>query len=78
MKHLNNGAIVGLSFKGATKSFFTYYPCVLIFLFNTGLCRSGFSIISFGKLIFCVSVVSAFFVESTVLNQDIKICVIII
>ena len=25
--------------KGATKSYFTHYPCVVIILFNTALCR---------------------------------------
>ena len=52
--------------KGATKSYFTHYSCVIIILFNTGLCRSIFSTISFGKLVFRFSVLSAVFF---VLNQ---------
>ena len=44
------------------------YSCVLIILFNTALCRSAFSTVSFRKLVFRLSVLS--------LNQDIKICVI--
>ena len=62
--------------EGATKSCFTQYSCVVIVLFNTGFCRSAFSTISFGKLIFRLSVLSVFLFcfESNVLNQDIKIC----
>ena len=56
-------------FKGATKSYFTHYSCVVIVLFNTALCRSAFSPVSFRKLVFPVSGVS--------LDQDIKICGII-
>ena len=56
------------------KSFFTRYSFVVINLFNTGLCRSTVSIISFGKLVFRYSTFSVFFV----LNQDIMICAIII
>ena len=65
--------------KGATKSNFTHYSCVVIVLFNTSLYRSAFSTVSFGKLFFksfCVFCVFCF--ESTVLNQDIKICVIML
>ena len=47
------------SIKGATKSYFTHYSCVVIILFNTGLCRSAFSTIYFGKLVFRLSVLSA-------------------
>ena len=48
---------------------------MVIVLFNTVLCRSVFSTVSFGKLVFrlCAFCVSCF--ESHVLNQDIKICV---
>ena len=56
--------------KGATKWYFTHYPCVVIILFNTALCRSAFSTVSFRKLVFGLSVLS--------LNQDIKICVIML
>ena len=38
--------------KGATKSYFTHYSCVVIVLFNTALCRSVFSTVSFRKLVF--------------------------
>ena len=65
--------------KGATKSYFMHYSCVVIILLNTGLWRSAFSIIYFGKLVFCLSVVSAvFWFESNVLNQDIRICVLML
>ena len=56
--------------KGATKSYFTLYSCMVIVLFNTALCRSAFSTVSFRKLVFGLSVLS--------LNQDIKICVIML
>ena len=49
-------------FKGATKLYFTHYSCVVIILFNTGLCSSAFSTISFWKLVFCLFVLSVFFV----------------
>ena len=51
-------------FKGATKSYFTHYSCVVIVLFNTDLCRSASSTVSFRKLGFRLSALS--------LNQDIK------
>ena len=35
------------------------YSCMVIILFNTGLCRSAFSTISLGKLDFRLSVLSA-------------------
>ena len=55
--------------KGATKSYFMHYSCVVIVLFNTALCRSAFFYMSsFRKLFFRLSVLS--------LNEDIKICVI--
>ena len=55
----------GLGFvKGATKLYFTHYSCVIIILFNTDLCRSTFSAISFRKLVFRLSVLSVFFVSS--------------
>ena len=41
------------AFKGATKMYFKHYSCVVIILFNTGLCSSAFSGISFRKLAFC-------------------------
>ena len=48
---------------------------MVIILFNTGLFRSEFSTISFGKLVFGLSVLSVFFCfESNVLNQDKKMC----
>ena len=40
--------------KGATKLYFTLYSCVVIVLFNTALCRSAFSTVSFRKLVFFV------------------------
>ena len=57
-------------FKVVTKSYFTHYSCVVIVFFNTALCRSSFSTVSFRKLVFRLFVLS--------LNQDIKICVIIL
>ena len=36
----------------ATKSYFTRYSCVVIVLFNTALCRSALSTVSFRKLVF--------------------------
>ena len=62
--------------KGATKSYFSHHSCVVIVLFNTDLCRSAFSTISFGKLFFSFCVFCAFCFESNALNQCIKICVI--
>ena len=56
--------------KGATKSYFMHYSCVVIVFFNTTLCRSAFSTDSFRKLVFRLSVLS--------LNQVIKICVIML
>ena len=46
--------------KGATKSYFTRYSCVVIILFNTGLSRFAFSTISFRKLVFRLSVLFLF------------------
>ena len=54
--------------KGATKSYFTHYSCVVIVFFNTALHGSAFSTVSFRKLVFRLFILS--------LNQDIKICVI--
>ena len=51
-----------IAIKGATKSYFTHYSCVVIVLLNTTLCRSAFSTDSFRKLVFRLSVLS--------LNQD--------
>ena len=52
-------------FKGATKSYFTHYSCVVIILFKTGLQRSAFSTISYRTLlVFRLSLLSAFFVWS--------------
>ena len=59
-------------FKGATKSYFTQYFCVVIILFDMGFCRSVFSTICFRKLVFHIPGLSVFFVESNVLNEDIK------
>ena len=58
--------------KGATQCYFTHYSCVVIILFDTGLGRSAFFTICFRKLVFHLPVLSVFFVESNVLNQDIK------
>ena len=57
-------------FKGATKSHFTSYSCVVIILLNTALCRPPFSTVSFKKQVFRLSVFS--------LNQGIKLCVIML
>ena len=54
-----------MNIKGATKSYFMHYSFVVIALFNTALCRSAFSIVSFGKLAFRLSVLPVIFV----LNQ---------
>ena len=68
-------------FKGARKSFFMHYSCVVIILFNTGLHKSVFSTYSFGKLVFCLS---ALFVFSSCSEFDVifinycNICIIII
>ena len=67
-------AFFNTNVKGGTKLYLTHYSCVVLILFNTGLCWSAFSRISFRKLVFRFSVFSVFFV----LSQDIKICVIII
>ena len=50
--------------KGDTKLYFTHYSCVVIILFNTGLCRSAFSTISFRKLVVYLSVLPVFFALS--------------
>ena len=62
--------IQAILFKEATKSYITHNSCVVIVLFNTALCRSAFSTVSFRKLVFRLSVFS--------LNQDIKIGVIML
>ena len=41
-------------FKGATKSYYMQYACVVIALLNTVLCRCAFSTVSFRKLVFFV------------------------
>ena len=73
-KHWNVGFIIKkqlYNFKGATKLYFTHYSCVVIISFITGLWRSAYSAystystISFWKVVFCLSVLSVFFV----LNQ---------
>ena len=56
--------------KGAMKSYFTHFSCVVIVFYNTALCRSVFSTVSFSKLLFHFSVPS--------FNPDIKICVIML
>ena len=40
--------------KGATKSYYTQYLCMVIVLFNTALHRSAFSTVSLRKLVFFV------------------------
>ena len=52
-------------FKGATKSYFTHYSCVVIVLFNRALRKYAFSTVSFRKLVFGLFLLSVFFV----LNQ---------
>ena len=52
-------------YKGATKSHFTHYSCMVIILFHLGLRRSAFSTISYR-------------LELNASNQDIKICAFII
>ena len=54
-----------LNFKGATKSYFKHYSCVVIAFFDAALCRSAFSTVYFRKLVFPLSVLF--------LNQIIKI-----
>ena len=49
--------------KGATKSYFTHYSCVIIVLFNAGLCRFVLSTNSSEKLGFRLSV---FFVSNQI------------
>ena len=74
VKDLSDNKNFWKNIKGATKSYSTHYSCVVIVLFNTALCRSVFSTVSFGKLLFRLSVLSVFFCfESNVLNQDMKI-----
>ena len=51
-----------LWFKGTPKFYFTHYLCVVIILFNTGLCKSAFSTYSFGKLDFRLSVFSVIWI----------------
>ena len=41
--------------KGATRSHFTHFSCVVIVLFDMALCRSAFSTVSFRKLVFRLS-----------------------
>ena len=57
------------SLKGATKSYFTHYSCVVIVLFER-VYVSAFSMVSFRKLVFCLSVLPLCF-ES-------RICVIML
>ena len=64
--------------KGAMKLYFTRCSCVLIILFNTSLSRFAFSTISFRKLVFRLSVLSAFFVLSKMFWTKTLIRVIII
>ena len=66
-----------IAFKGATKSYFTHYFCLVFVLFNAAFCRSAFSTVSFGKLVVFLCFLFFCF-ELTVLNQDIKICVIML
>ena len=69
-KNVNISKTRHLFLKGATKSYFTHYSFVVIVFFNMALCRSAFFTVSFRKLVFRLSVLS--------LNQNIKICVIIL
>ena len=64
--------------KGATKLYFTHYSCVVIILFNTGSYKSAFSTISFGKLVFCFSALSALCRIRCILHKLYNICVIIV
>ena len=57
-----------ITIKGATKSYFTDYSCMVIILFSTGLCRSTFSAISFEKLVFCFPVLYVFFALNQILS----------
>ena len=69
------------SIKGAAKSYLPHYSWVVIILSNTGLYKSVFSTYSFGKLVFCLSVLFVFTVCSQfdVLFKNFhNICVIII
>ena len=54
-----------IKFKGAVKSYFTHCFFAFVISFNSCLCRSAFPSISFGKLVFRLSVLSVFLV----LNQ---------
>ena len=63
--------------KKELRSYLTHYSCVVFILFNMGLCRSAFSTMSFEKLISHLTELSMFFVESSNLNWDIKMCVFI-
>ena len=65
---LNAIVVYDEKIKEATKSYFTHYSCVVIVMFNTTLCRSAFSPVSFRNLCFRLSVLS--------LNQVFEICVI--
>ena len=46
---------LNITFKGSTKLYFIHYLHVVIVLFSTGLYKSVFSVYSFGKLTFCLS-----------------------
>ena len=64
------------SVKGATKSYFTHYSCVVIILFNTGFRKSAFSTDFFGKLVFRVSSLSALYQIRCNLYKLYNICIV--
>ena len=73
LENLNNFWVCVL--KEATELYFTHYTWVVIVLFNMALCRSAVSIIStasFGKLVFRLSVLSAFFLNQMFLIMTLK------
>ena len=59
------------SIKGAAKSYFTHYLCVVIILLNIGLYKFAVSTYSFGKLDFRLSVFSMVLCLFCILNFDV-------
>ena len=55
--------------KVAPKSYFAYYSCMAIILFNASLYKCAFSMYSLGKLVFCLPVFSALSTCFFVLNS---------
>ena len=51
-KHLELNTRQSLDSKGTAKFYFMNYSCVVIILFKTDLCKSGFSNYSFNMLVF--------------------------